>query len=302
MEVKTTKKEEKLEIIPDDNQSLKEDIISSRKLNLRKLVELKESQIEGFRIRHAFCEGRIYFVLKDTYVKLGVKDPAASGRMFQYNHKDKFLPESFRKFEFKTTLGKRTYLTATFDVISFICSRANSDIAFDYLKAVGKLHQKLFEGELSIMPSQEAINLFVEEQQFKTHLLEKRLDQVTSVLNQQNTKLEQVYNTISELHEQQNKEKEESAVPENGTITYRRKIIRSLIKDSAQREGVHFNSLANKLKKELNLYSYKIIPKEVYKKAVSWLNARQDKAEQEKKLVSLLNFIEQPKEDMEGNN
>lgn len=292
MALNETNKEE-TSIIPNDNFSLKEGT-SSRNFKLRQLVELKENQIEGFRIRFAFCESKIYFVLKDTYVKLGNKDPSASGRMFHLRNKDKFLPESFRKLDFSTPKGKKTYLTATFDVISHICFRANSKIASDYRKAVGKLHQKLIEGKLSLVPSQEAINLFLQEQQFRTSLLEQRLDQVTSALNQVNTSLKQL---------QIDSQIEKIIIPETGTISKKQeKTIRFLIKNT-DINGVHSNTIYNEFKKKFKIYFVENLLKTDYHIAIAWLNALQDN--QKKKAVSkkdstLDNWVKQEKEGFGG--
>lgn len=253
--------QEKTSIIPYDEKR------SNKKL--RPFVELKQIKINDFTIRHVhLCDTRkLYFVIKDVYARFGNQDPGASARMFQFRNKDKFQTDSFKKFEINTPRGKQKLLMATFDVINFICSRANSDIAFDYLKAVGKLHQKLFEGELSLVPSQEAINLFLQEQQFKTSLIEKRLDQVTSALNQINNSFKQ-FQIDSQI--------ETSILPETGTIGKKQEeTIRFLINDTAI-DGIHSNTIYNQFKRKFKIYYIENLLKTDYKKAIIWFNKYQD--------------------------
>ncbi len=285
-------KEEETSIIPYDslNGTLKND--KGYQSNLYPFTDLKETIIDDFKIRFAFYNKRFYFVVKDVYVKLNVRRPSTSAGMFHLNHKDKFLPDSFAKLEFYTPGGKQLLLVATFDVVSWICSRANSELGYRFQQAVGKLHQKLIEGEISLVPSQEAIYSFLHEQKFKTSLLEKQLVQVTSSLKHNTIVLEQL---IASVNQFQIDRKIETAISSGPISKKQEETIRFLINDTAI-NGIHFNTIYSQFKRKFKIYYIENLLKTDYKKAIIWFNKYQDqikKRETKKpKLAKLDNWLE----------
>lgn len=266
---------EKIETLPipiNDNSLL----VSSRKFNLREVIDLKEEQINGFRFRHIFYEEQFYFVVQDIYAHLNVKDAGSSARMFHFNHKDKFNPNSFHKFEFRTPKGKRTYLTATLEVITVICARANSKKGYDFIKATGKFYQKLSEGKISLSPSQEAVNCMLRDWSFHNELVVKDLDQIKSVVRD----IPEIKKGLEDLQFLINCKTGPSAIPESKTIGKREQTIKFLIKDIALKEGIHFNKICNEFKLTFSLRRYSDLSPSNYKKAVIWLNKRHDQAKE----------------------
>ena len=77
------------------------------------------------------------------------------------------------------------------------------------------------------------------------------------------------------------------------------KIIRSLIKATAQREGVHFNTIYNEFKKKFKIHAIENLLRTDYRKAIIWFNALQDNLEKKaisKKDSTLDTWVKQEKE------
>jgi hypothetical protein len=261
--------------VPVDNDS---NIIYSRNNRLRELIILKEETINGFKFRRVFHNGSAYYVIQDFYAQLGHKDASSSARMFHLRNKHIFEPEAFRKVEFRTPKGGRNYLTATLEVITFICARARTKKGDDFLKATGKLIRKFSEEKISLSPSHETVNLMLQDLSFHNSLIVKDLDQIKSVARVI-PELKKGLEDLAVLF-QINCKTGTSAVPESETIGKREQTIKFLIKDIALKEGIHFNTICNEFKQAFSLRLYSDLSTTDYRKAVIWLNKRHDQAKE----------------------
>lgn len=241
-----------------------------------------ETILDNSIFRFIQHKNRRFFVITDIFTKTGTKHPASNASRFYNNHKDD-LPESFQRFTIPTPGGKQEVLTCTFDVVCIICGRSNNKMAFHFLQTLGEFLQNIFEGEKQLVSPQETVNLYLNEQRFRTTLIEKDLDQIKSavrIVPEIKKGLEDLALLLQSQIDSQNK------IPERSSIgSKERKNIKHIIRNIADTKGVHFNTVCNEFKQAFLLRIYSDLSPTHYHNAIAWFNARHDRVKKENTVV-----------------
>lgn len=254
------------------------------------LVQSRTQKIDGSLIRFIDPNendeiDETLFLIKDIYVKIGIKDPASSSRKFIQQNKHNFA-EFIRKVRILTTGGPQETYACTKELISIICMRSNTLKAIDFQKRVAKLLTMLDNKEAILIPANEISYNSLTNPVIAKHnfMLEQHENTIRFYGQELKNMRDHLRDALEDIETLKNEEVTTRQAENIQILIHQISRLSAKLEGKQRPESKHFKLTYSNFKRTFNIRKYSYLPKKNYRKAVGWLNSYLIKLEKELKI------------------